>query len=88
MAHVDDVEQDTNALDYKTFEFNGETYQVKKKFKRLKFLRLVNENPFEAFALAFDEAELERLEDKDLTEQELLDLIEIIGKTLLGSSGN
>ncbi len=82
------VETELNANDYHEFEFNGEVYKVKKKFKRLRFLRLISENPVEAFALAFDESELDRLEDKDLSEEEFEDLLEIVGKTLLGGKGN
>lgn len=82
------VEQELSGLDYHTFEFNGETYKVKKRFKRLKFLRLLSEDPGGAFALAFTPDELERLEESELSEEEFEDLLEIVAKTLLGGKGN
>lgn len=76
----------TEPVGYKTFTFNGAEYHVKERFKRLKFLRLLGENPVEALSLAFDDEEFAKLEEKDLTEQELNDLLEITAKTLLGKS--
>lgn len=79
----------TAPADYFEFEFNGETYKVRKKFKRLKFLRLMGEGElFNAIALALDPEELERLEDSDLEEKELEDLLEILAKTLMGKEGS
>lgn len=79
----------TSPTDYLEFTFNDETYKVRKKFKRLKFLRLMGDGElFNAIALALDPEELERLEDCDLEENELEDLLEIIAKTLLGKEGS
>lgn len=71
---------------YKTFEWNGETFKVKQKFKRLKFLRLITEDPGAALALAFDEADYDDLEEREMTQAELDDLLEIVAKTLLGKA--
>jgi hypothetical protein len=79
----------TNPADYLEFTFNEETYKVRKKFKRLKFLRLMGDGElFNAIALALDPEELDRLDDTDLEEKELEDLLEIIAKTLLGKEGS
>lgn len=82
------VETELNANDFLEFTFNDETYKVKKRFKRLKFLRLLGGDPVEALALAFLPEELERLEEKDMDEAEFEDLLEIVAKTLLGGKGN
>lgn len=74
---------------YVEFTFNGVTYKAKKKFKRLKFLRMLDEGKlFSAFSLAMDEEEYERLEDSDLDQDELEDLMEILAKTLLGDKAD
>jgi hypothetical protein len=79
----------TSPTEFAEFEFNGVTYRVKRKFKRLKFLRALDEgNLFSAFALALPEDDLERLEDSELEEAELEDLIEILAKAILGSKAD
>lgn len=77
------------AVEYVEFTFNGVTYKAKKKFKRLRFLRMLDEGKlFSAFSLAMDESEYERLEDADLEQEELEDLLEILAKTLLGEKAD
>jgi len=72
--------------EYVDFTFEGVTYRAKKKFKRLKFLRHLDEgNLFSAFALALEPDELEKLEDQDLEEDQFEDLIEILAAALLGN---
>lgn len=67
------------------FEFAGDTFYLKKKFKRLKFLRLITSNPMEALQLVFADGELARLEEIDMDDQDLTTVIEMVSDTLVGS---
>jgi hypothetical protein len=76
-------------LETKSFEFQGETYDVKKKFKMMKFFRLINQNPVDALSLALTEESLERLEELDLDMDDFKVLIENLSQALAGTtSGN
>lgn len=76
-------------LETKSFEFQGETYEVKKKFKMMKFFRKLNENPVEALSLALTEESLERLEELELDMDDFKALIESLSQALAGTnSGN
>lgn len=76
-------------LETKSFEFQGETYDVKKKFKMMKFFRKINENPVDALSLALTGESLERLEELELDMEDLKVLLEALAQTLAGtSSGN
>jgi hypothetical protein len=81
------VEAEAADSNVKTFEYAGETFKMKRKFKRLKFLRLLSSDPGSALALAFNADELDRLEDLDLDEDGLTDVMEAIGKSLTGGPG-
>jgi len=83
-----EVEAEAAEEQLKTFEYAGQTFQMRRKFKRLKFLRLLSSDPGNALALAFPEKELERLEDLDLDEDGLTEVMEAIGKSLTGGQGN
>jgi hypothetical protein len=71
---------------YKVFTWNGENFKVKEKFKRLKFLRLISEDPVGAIELAFDPKDIEEIEDREMTQDELESFLEIVATTLLGKS--
>lgn len=76
-------------LETKSFEFQGETYDVKKKFKMMKFFRKINENPVDALSLALTDESLERLEELELDMEDLKVLLEALAQTLAGTnSGN
>lgn len=78
-----------NDLETKSFEFQGETYEVKKKFKMMKFFRLINQNPVDALSLALTNESLERLEDLDIDMEDFKVLIENLSQALAGTnSGN
>lgn len=81
------IEAEAANSNVKTFEFAGETFKMKRKFKRLKFLRQLSSDPGGALSLAFPEDELERLEDLELDEDGLTEVMEAIGKSLTGGSG-
>jgi hypothetical protein len=84
MAKSDEVTE--VPFGYKTFTWNGETFKVKERFKRLKFLRLISDDPVSALELAFDPEDFEALEDREMDQAELEDLLEVVAKTLLGKS--
>lgn len=81
----------TPADDYetKTFEFNGETYRVKNKFKIVKFFKLLNENPILGLEQVVEDEDFARLEEIDMDMNDLQRLVEAISQAIAGSnSGN
>lgn len=81
----------TPADDYETkiFEFNGETYRVKSKFKIVKFFKLLNDNPILGLEQVVEEDDFARLEEIDMTMDDLQRLVEAISQAISGSnSGN
>lgn len=72
--------------EYKTFEFRGETYRVKSKFKMLKFFKMITENPVLAIELAVEEEDYVRLEDLDLDLEDFKAILEGLSDTLAGTS--
>lgn len=73
---------------YITVEILGETFHLRKKFKRLRFLRQLNSDPMSALELVFAEGEIERLEDLDMTDEELSGIFETISDALVGGPKN
>lgn len=80
------VEAEVNNREYLYFTWNNEEFKVKKKFKRLKFLRLLGSDPVSALELAFEPEDFEVLLERDIDEAELEDLLEITAQTLVGKS--
>lgn len=75
--------------EYKTFEFNGETYRVKSKFKIFKFFKALNENPVTAMELAIEEEDYEKLCELDIDMNDFKVILEAISNTLAGdTAGN
>lgn len=75
--------------EFTSFEFQGETYQTKRKFKMFKFFKTLSENPVEAVALALTDDSVARLEEKDLDMDDFKDLLELISNSIAGTnSGN
>jgi hypothetical protein len=75
--------------EFKTFEFDGETYRVKSKFKIFKFFKLLNENPILGLEQVVEEEDFARLEEVDMTMEDLQRLVEAISQAISGSnSGN
>ena len=76
------------ADDMKVIKFQGESYKMKRKFKRLRFLRLITSDPAEALRLAFPDEEYERLEEVDLDDSGLEELMNVIAGQLAGGQEN
>lgn len=75
--------------EFKTFEFDGETYRVKNKFKIVKFFKLLNENPILGLEQVVEEEDFARLEEIDMDMKDLERLVEAISQAISGStSGN
>lgn len=75
--------------EFKTFEFDGETYRVKSKFKMVKFFRTLNENPVLALEYVVEEDDFSKLEEIDMDMNDLQRLVESISQAISGTtSGN
>lgn len=80
-------EQDLN--EFTEFQFQGETYETKRKFKMFKFFKTLSDNPVEAVALALTDDSVARLEEKDLDMDDFRELLELISNAIAGTnSGN
>lgn len=80
---------ENDLLAFNEFEFQGETYQTRRKFKMVKFFRALEENPITAIALILTEDSLARLEDKEMDMDDFKDLLEVVAKSLgTGNAGN
>jgi hypothetical protein len=69
-------------------EIFGETYHVRKKFKRLKFLRLLTSDPVSALELVFVDGDMERLEELDIDEDQFAEIINAVSESFTGGSKN
>lgn len=72
--------------EFKTFEFDGETYRVKTKFKIFKFFKLLNENPVLAMEQAIETEDYAKLEELELDMADFTKILEGISNTLGGTS--
>lgn len=70
----------------KTFEFQGETYRVKKKFKVAKFMRRINSEPIDAIELVLVPEDFARFEDLEMDMDELKEFLEGLSSALSGDS--
>jgi hypothetical protein len=83
------VTPEEDLKEFTEFEFQGETYQTKRKFKMFKFFKTLSDNPVEAVALALTEDSVTRLEDKELDMDDFRELLELISNAIAGTnSGN
>lgn len=71
--------------EFKTFEFQGETYTVKNKFKVGRFLRTLNESPVDAIELVLLPEDFERFLDLEITMDELKDFLEGMSNAMSGT---
>lgn len=76
----------SDLLEFNEFEFQGEKFQVKRKFKMFKFFKELSENPVSAVALVLNEESLARLEEKELDMDEFKDLLEVISLAIAGTN--
>jgi hypothetical protein len=70
--------------DFIEVEILGTTYRLRRKFKRLKFLRLLTADPPAALRLVFADGEYERLEDVDMGDGDMEAVFELISSRLVG----
>lgn len=78
------AEDQDNALD---FAYMGQHFKMRKRFKRLKFLRLLQTDPAAAVELAFGPEEYERVEDLDMTDEEFKEFLNAFADRFAGNSG-
>lgn len=71
--------------DFIDVEILGSMYTLRKKFKRLKFLRLLSNDPGAALELVFTPESLERLENQDMSEKDLEQVFEEVSNALVGT---
>lgn len=71
---------------FNEFEFQGETFQVRRRFKMFKFFKELTDNPVSAIALVLTEESLAKLEDRDLDMDEFKDLLEVISLAIAGTN--
>lgn len=69
-------------LAFNEFEFQGERYTTLRKFKIVKFFRLLEQNPITALAEILTEESLSKLEEKDMDMDDFKDLLEVVAKSL------
>lgn len=74
-----------NDLEMKTFDFHGETYHVKNKFKVARFMRTLNESPVDALELVLPEEDFERFLDLEMTMDDLKDFLEGMSNAMAGT---
>lgn len=66
--------------------FKGVELTVKTKFKIFKFMRMINEDPIGALALALTETSLEAAEEIEMDFKDFEELINLISETLSGGN--
>jgi len=80
-ALAEDQDDSTN------FEYLGRSFRMRKRFKRLKFLRLLQTDPAAAVELAFGPDEYEKVEDLDMTDEEFRAFLSAFADRFAGNSG-
>lgn len=83
---VKKITPDVDTSLYSEFEFQGEAYRVKKKFKVARFLKTLSESPVDAIEIALDEDSYERFLDLEITMDELKEFLEGLSNALSGAS--
>lgn len=72
--------------EFTSFEYEGETYHVRKKFKIAKFLKKLNSEPIDAIELALEEGSYARFEDLDMDMEDLKTFLEGLSNAMSGTS--
>lgn len=73
-------------LGTKTFEYDGQTYVIRNKFKIGKMFRALNENPIEALEIVLEEESFERFEDLEMDMDDFKKFMESMSEALGGAS--
>ena len=70
----------------KVFEFQGESFGVRSRFKVGRFLKLLNESPVDALEMVLTEDSYEKFLDLEITMDELKDFMESLSESLSGGA--
>lgn len=81
LVPADDLENE-----FTSFEFKGENYLVKKKFKIARFLKTLNESPVDAIEIALASDSYDRFLDLEIDMDELKEFLECLSEAMSGSS--
>lgn len=73
-------------LDTKTFEYDGQTYTIRRKFKIGKMFRALNENPIEALEIVLEEDSYQRFEDLEMDMDDFKRFMESMSEAVGGST--
>lgn len=73
-------------LNVQEFEFQGETYAVKKKFKIAKFFKKLNSEPIDAIELALTEESYNKFEDLEMDMDDLKEFLEGLSGAMAGTT--
>jgi len=68
----------------KVFEFQGQTFEVRTRFKVGRFLKTLNDNPMEALEYALAEESNERFLDLEMDMDELKQFMELLSNAISG----
>jgi hypothetical protein len=68
------------------FEFQGETYYVRTKYKVGRFLKTLNESPVDALELVLTDASYNKFLDLEITMDELKDFMDKMSTAISGDS--
>lgn len=70
----------------KTFEFQGEVFTVRERFKVGRFLKSLSDAPVDAIELVLEEHSFEKFLDLEITMDELKEFLEGLSEAMSGSS--
>lgn len=74
-----------NDTELKSFDFQGETFFVKDRFKVGRFLRSLSESPVDAIEIVLVPDSFEKFLDLEITMDELKDFLEGLSNAMAGS---
>lgn len=70
----------------KTFEYDGQIYRIKNKFKMFKFFKELNQNPVTAMELVIEPDDFVRLEELEIDMDDFKAILEEISQVLAGDN--
>lgn len=70
----------------KTFEYEGQTFRIKNKFKIFKFFKELNQNPVTAMELVIEPEDFVRLEELEIDMDDFKNILEEISQVLSGDN--
>lgn len=69
----------------KSFEFQGERYYVRDKFKVARFLRALNDAPVDAIELVLEDESFEKFLDLEISMDDLKEFLEKLSNVMAGA---